>query len=186
MDTRSQIQLANAERRSRGLLTLFLAVYGLWCGLRRDQFHWPDALDLPIHETGHIVFGWGGEVVTALGGTLFQLIVPLACVIYFWRRMDRHAASVMLWWVGQNCFNIARYMADARAQDMPLVGGGEHDWAFLLATWRLLPHDNALAYDLRGVAWVIIAISIWLGWFSLQRVPAIESDVRVSNAESVS
>lgn len=49
------------------------------------------------------------------GGTLFQLIVPLAFVVYFWRRGDRHAASVPLWWVGQNCWNIARYVADAHA-----------------------------------------------------------------------
>ena len=163
--------MSNTERRSRGLLTLFLAIYGLWCGLKPDQFHFPDALDLPIHETGHIVFGWGGEVVNALGGTLFQLIVPIVFVIYFWRKKDRHAASVMLWWVGQNCFNIARYVADARVQELPLVGGGEHDWAFLLAAWRLLPQDHAIAYDLRGVAWLIIAASTLLGWLSLEREP---------------
>lgn len=162
------------ERRWRGVLTVMLAVYGIWCGLTPDRFHWPDALDLPIHETGHIVFGWGGEVLTALGGTLFQLIIPLVFVIYFWRRKDRHAASVALWWVGQNCFNIARYIADARAQELPLVGGGEHDWAFLLATWRLLPQDTAIAYYVRGFAWLLIATATWLGWLSLSREPATE------------
>ena len=162
------------ERRWRGVLTAVLAVYGIWCGLTPDRFHWPDALDLPIHETGHIVFGWGGEVLASLGGTLFQLIVPLAFVIYFWRRKDRHAASVALWWVGQNCFNIARYIADARAQELPLVGGGEHDWAFLLASWRLLPQDTAIAYYARGFAWLLIATATWLGWLSLSREPATE------------
>jgi hypothetical protein len=162
------------ERRWRGVLTVVLAVYGIWCGLTPDRFHWPDALDLPIHETGHIVFGWGGEVLTSLGGTLFQLIIPLVFVIYFWRRKDRHAASVALWWVGQNCFNIARYIADARAQELPLVGGGEHDWAFLLATWRLLPQDTAIAYYVRGFAWLLIATATWLGWLSLSREPATE------------
>jgi hypothetical protein len=163
------------ERRWRGALTVMLAIYGIWCGLTPDRFHWPDALDLPIHETGHIVFGWGGEVLTSLGGTLFQLIVPLAFVIYFWRRKDRHAASVALWWVGQNCFNIARYIADARAQALPLVGGGEHDWAFLLATWRLLPQDTAIAHYVKGVAWLLIATATWLGWLSLSREPALET-----------
>ena len=162
------------ERRWRGALTVVLAVYGIWCGLTPDRFHWPDALDLPIHETGHIVFGWGGEVLAALGGTLFQLIIPLVFVIYFWRRKDRHAASVALWWVGQNCFNIARYIADARAQELPLVGGGEHDWAFLLASWRLLPQDTAIAYYARGFAWLLIATATWLGWLSLSREPATE------------
>ena len=162
------------ERRWRGVLTVTLAVYGIWCGATPDHFHWPDALDLPIHETGHIVFGWGGEVLAALGGTLFQLIIPLVFVIYFWRRKDRHAASVALWWIGQNCFNIARYIADARAQELPLVGGGEHDWAFLLASWRLLPQDTAIAYYARGFAWLLIATATWLGWLSLSREPATE------------
>src|SRR5512141_1176356 len=164
-----QSDMSITERRWRGALTVVLAVYGIWCGLTPDRFHWPDVLDLPIHETGHIVFGWGGEVLTSLGGTLFQLIIPLAFVIYFWRRKDRHAASVALWWVGQNCFNIARYVADARAQGLPLVGGGEHDWAFLLATWRLLPHDQTIAYDVRGLGWLLFAIAAWLGWLSLAR-----------------
>lgn len=158
------------ERRWRGGLTIILAIYGLWCGLTPDRFHWPDAIDLPIHETGHIVFGWGSEVLVALGGTLFQLIVPLAFVIYFWRRKDRHASSVALWWVGQNCFNIARYIADARAQELPLVGGGEHDWTFLLSTWRLLPQDQTLAHDVSGVGWLLIGISTWLGWIALANV----------------
>jgi len=161
------------ERRWRGGLTIVLALYGLWCGLTPDRFHWPDAIDLPIHETGHIVFAWGSEVLVALGGTLFQLIVPLAFVIYFWRRKDLHASSVALWWVGQNCFNIARYIADARAQELPLVGGGEHDWTFLLSTWRLLPQDQTLAHNVSGVGWLLIGISTWLGWITLAKQRAV-------------
>lgn len=159
--------LSPAERRWRSALTVGLALYGLWCGLTPDRFHWPDALDLPIHETGHLVFGWGGEVLAALGGTLFQLIMPLAFVGYFWRGRDRHAASVALWWVGQNCWNIARYVADARAQALPLVGGGEHDWAFLLATWGRLERDQVIARDIRFAGWVLVGGAIWLGWRAL-------------------
>ena len=151
------------ERRWRGALTLGLALYGLWCGTTPERFHWPDALDLPIHETGHLVFAWGGEVLAALGGTLFQLLLPLAFVVSFVRRGDRHAASVALWWVGQNCWNVARYVADARAQELPLVGGGEHDWAFLLETWGLLARDQAIARDVRLLGWILVVGSVWWG-----------------------
>jgi hypothetical protein len=112
-------------------------------------------------------------VLAALGGTLFQLLLPLAFVAYFWRRHDRHAAGVALWWVGQNCWNVARYVADARAQELPLVGGGEHDWAFLLATWDLLPRDQALARDLRFVGWMIVAAAVWIGWRALAPAPRV-------------
>ncbi|CAN5302026.1 hypothetical protein BH24GEM2_BH24GEM2_19030 [soil metagenome] len=36
-------------------------------------------------------------------------------------------------------------MADARAQRLPLVGGGEHDWAYLLGRMGLLEYDQTLA-----------------------------------------
>lgn len=155
------------ERRWRRALTVGLAIYAIWSLATPDQFHFLDALDLPIHETGHLVFAWGGEVITALGGTLFQLIVPLAFVVYFWRRGDRHAASIPLWWVGQNCWNIARYVADARAMELPLVGGGEHDWNFLLSAWGVLPRDIVIARDLRFVGALIVAASIGIGWLAL-------------------
>ncbi len=61
------------------------------------------------------------------------------------RRGDQHAASVALWWVGQNCGHIAYYVADARAQELPLVGGGEHDWNYLLGRLDLLAHDQGIA-----------------------------------------
>jgi len=166
------------------MLTCFLAIYGLWCGLTPDRFHLPDALDLPIHETGHIVFAWGSDVLVALGGTIFQLILPLLFVGYFWRRKDRHAASVALWWVGQNCFNIARYIADARAQELPLVGGGEHDWAFLLATWRMLPEDQSIAYNVRGFGGMLMFISILLGFFTLTRRQGDMDGALVQNLSS--
>jgi hypothetical protein len=157
----------SVERRWRGALTVVLAIYGVWCMAKPDEFHFLDALDLPIHETGHLVFAWGGEVITALSGTLFQLIVPLAFVVYFWRRGDRHSASVPLWWVGQNCWNIARYVADARAMELPLVGGGEHDWNFLLSVWGVLPKDAEIAHDLRFVGGLIVVASVCMGWWAL-------------------
>ena len=36
------------------------------------------AVDLAIHETGHLVFAPFGEIITALGGTLFQLLPGLS------------------------------------------------------------------------------------------------------------
>jgi hypothetical protein len=159
------------ERRARQGLTVFLALYAVWCLRTPDDFHLLDAVDLPIHETGHLVFAWGGEFLHTLGGTLFQLMIPFAFAIYFWRRSDRHAASVALWWVAQNCWNIARYVADARAQELPLVGGGEHDWAYLLAELDRLPQDEQIARTIRLAGIGIAIVAIVLGWMALTRPP---------------
>jgi hypothetical protein len=56
------------------------------------------------------------------------------------------------------------YIKDARAQQLPLVGGGEHDWATLLGELGLLPRDQAIggAVYLAGV--LIYVIAIVAGW----------------------
>lgn len=170
--TDRQVAMTGAERAWRRALTVALAFYTAWYLRSPDQYHFLDALDLPIHETGHLVFAWGGDILAALGGTLLQLIMPLAFVVYFWRRGDRHAASVALWWTGQNCWNIARYVADARAMELPLVGGGEHDWNYLLSEWGLLGRDTLLARDIRFFGVLLAAAAIWIGWQALKR-PAV-------------
>jgi hypothetical protein len=166
--------MSGAERAWRRALTVALALYTVWSLRSPGQYHFLDALDLPIHETGHLVFAWGGDILTALGGTLLQLIMPLAFAVYFWRRGDRHAASVPLWWTGQNCWNIARYVADARAMELPLVGGGEHDWNYLLGEWGVLGRDTLIARDIRFLGTVLAIIAIWIGWQAL-RTPDAEA-----------
>lgn len=150
-----------------------LAIYGLICLVGPNTGRLLDGVDLAIHESGHIVFSPFGEMVTALGGTLFQLIIPASFVIYFWRRGDRYAAGFALWWVAQNLWNISVYVGDARAQDLPLVGGGEHDWTYLLGEAGWLARDAALARAVHaaGVVTYLIALGLAASGASRQPVP---------------
>ncbi|NUO95575.1 MAG: hypothetical protein HOQ14_13910 [Gemmatimonadaceae bacterium] len=157
---------------ARRLLTAALLVWGLY-DLTHAGRGTPvlDGVDLAIHETGHLVFGPFGEFIGFAGGTLFQLIMPALFAGYFWRRGDRHAASVALWWVGQNCGHIATYVADARAQELPLVGGGEHDWFYLLSATGHLPQDVAIARAIRAAGMVlVVGASAW-GFIAAGRRP---------------
>jgi hypothetical protein len=108
---------------ARQLLVVALFVYGIVCLRDPGTFRLLDNVDLAIHETGHLVFAPFGEFLGFLGGTLLHLLFPLLFYGYFLRQQDRFAASVLLWWVAQNLWNISVYMADARAQRLPLVGG---------------------------------------------------------------
>ena len=149
-------------RLGRLILSLALALYGAAILAADDSWSMLDNVNLPIHETGHLVFAPFSEQVTALGGTLFQLIVPVAFALSFLLRGDRHAASVMAWWVGQNCVNIGRYMADAVVQELPLVGGGEHDWGFLFGEWNVLAFSEQYGHDARVAGAVIMfAATAW-------------------------
>jgi hypothetical protein len=170
------------QRRARLLFTCALALYGIPCLLRPESGRLLDAVDLAIHETGHLVFAPFGEFLGFLGGTLFQLALPVAFVVYFRQRADRYAASVGLWWVAQNCWNVSVYVRDARAQALPLVGGGEHDWAYLLGHLGWLRHDHAIALDIRLLGAAIYAYAISAGFRSAWRMSAPEKSAAAAEA----
>lgn len=153
-----------AERRARRALTAALAVYGGYLLLHPGHYGWLDSLDLAIHEFGHPLFGILGEFIGFLGGTLMQLLMPAAFVVYFWRRADRHAAMVALWWVAQNLWNISVYVQDARAQELPLVGGGEHDWSYILGRLGLLNQDRMIGASVRLAGALLYLWSCLRGW----------------------
>ena len=160
--------------RWRLVLTAILALYGWVCLRAPGTYRWLDSLDLAIHETGHLVFGPLGETLSILGGTLLQLIVPAAFIVALWRSGDRHGATVPLWWMGQNCWNISVYIKDARTQELPLVGGGEHDWAFLLGQWNWLEGDQALGGAVYLLGVLLYGASITLGWrYAIPHTPPI-------------
>ncbi len=162
-----------------------LAAYGLiyvlfvWWGLHfiamdfesneigRSWFH---NVDLVFHEAGHVLFMPFGRYVSILGGSLFQILVPLLLMFAFLiKNKDGFAASICLWWVGQSTMDLAPYIADARALRLPLLGGGTgadspgfHDWQNLLRPLGWLQYDVRIAsiFDLVGSGVILIAL-IW-------------------------
>jgi hypothetical protein len=177
----------DSTRAGRFALTGFLALYGFRLLLHPDAGSLMDSVDLPIHETGHLVFAPFGEFMQFLGGTLFQLIMPAAFVVYFMRRRDRHAASVALWWVAQNFWNVSVYVADARTEALPLVGGGEHDWAYLLGRLGWLPRDHIIAHDVWVLGVLAYVVAIGGGLLVVRSAPAAEdseSESLVSSAKA--
>ena len=138
--------------------------------------HWDllDDLDLAVHEAGHLIFQPFGEPILTLGGSLFQLIVPVAFVLYFLRSGQRFAALFTLFWVGVNLLNVATYVGDARAQELPLLGGENavHDWWFLLTEWDLLDKDSALSFTLRLSAAAVFVAALGGGLAALRVSPA--------------
>ena len=140
-----------------------LALYAV-ARLRTPDWWDPlDDLNLAVHEAGHLVFAPFGDQLAALGGSLLQLLVPIAFVAYFARSRQRWAAAVTLAWVAVNCLNVGRYAADARAQRLPLLGGENviHDWWFVLVNWDLLHWDQGIgrAFHAMGALLFILALT---------------------------
>ena len=124
-----------------------------------ETAHWVPLLDganLLIHEAGHPLFGLVVPSWTVYGGTIFQLALPLLFTRHFYQQGQVAGRAFGLLWLSENLLNIARYMADVRQQNLPLVGGGMHDWYEILSRWALLDYDEYLAKGLRLVALLLI------------------------------
>jgi len=71
---------------SRVQFVCWMAFYGLllfYLGLNWGQLTLLDNVHLPIHEGGHLLFGWLGETLGLWGGTLLQLLVPALLAVSF-------------------------------------------------------------------------------------------------------
>jgi hypothetical protein len=102
-----------------------------------------------------------------LGGSLFQIILPL-CPLFAFMVMQREnfAASIMLWWVGQNFIDVSVYIADAPTRLIPLTTHDidSHDWWNLLTMTGTLEWAGAYANIcfLLGVLLILLS-NVWGG-----------------------
>jgi hypothetical protein len=125
-------------------------------------------LSFVIHEAGHIVFGLLGTFIGVLGGTLAQLLFPATVGALAWYRRRRVTAMFFAFWIGQGLTEIARYIGDARSQQLQLFspqtafGGGSplHDWNYLLGTLHLLSFDQIIAGLVTGLGILVMLAAI--------------------------
>jgi hypothetical protein len=144
-----------------GLMSFFF----FYMVIKHNEWCFLDYANLPFHEFGHILFRPFGETVQFLGGTISQLMLPFLLLLYFLKRKEWLSASFCLFWFGENFLNISKYVADARAMVLPLVGGGIHDWNFLLSKWSLLKYDHAIAKAMFVIGSVFMTVSIASAFF---------------------
>jgi hypothetical protein len=124
-----------------------------------------DHANLLFHEAGHPFYGIFSARLTPYGGTLGQLTFPAVLAISFWRKGESISFAASIIWFFENGLNISRYMADARAQVLPLVGGGEHDWAYIFGKWGVTTFDTRIAGCVRMISWTgIVVAALWILW----------------------
>lgn len=170
-------------RIGRSLLLLAMLVWGMRLALAGIESNAAGEsllhlVNLPFHEAGHVVFRPFGQFITSLGGTLGQLLVPIICLLaLLLKNRDTFGAAVCLWWLGENFLDIAPYIYDARAGQLPLLGGnfghsapyGFHDWEYLLTESGLLSWDHALARLSHGLGSLLILLALLWASYLLVR-----------------
>ena len=124
-----------------------------------------DHANLLFHEAGHPFVGLFSRRLEVYGGTLGQLVFPVVLAVSFWRKGETPSFAAAVLWFFENWLNIARYMADARAQELPLVGGGDHDWANIFGRWGVTAHDTQIASMVGSIGWMgMCAACSWVVW----------------------
>ncbi len=169
--------------RAARIAFLLLLLYWTWrfvaYPMREDVIgesvlHLPDLI---FHEAGHILFSPFGVFMTTLGGSLTQVLVPIACAIAFLTTSrDIFGAAVMAWWTGQNLLDVAIYINDARALQLTLVGGHTgaevegHDWERILTMTNALHLDHRIAMAVQIAGAVLMVTSLaWAGAIAARR-----------------
>lgn len=124
-----------------------------------------DNIDLPIHETGHLIFRLFGEFMMVAGGSLFQVIFPAVFVGYFIWHEKYYSAAIVLFWVGQSIINVWVYAADAVVMQLVLTSGftgtegSFHDWNYLLTETGLIGSTKTVAGVIRMAGTLVIIAS---------------------------
>lgn len=127
------------------------------------------ALNLVLHELGHMLTMPFGKTLHILGGTLFQWSSPLMLMLVcLWNR-EHLGAATMLFWLGQSMHDEVPYIADAMALKLDLFGGSIHDWNYLLFHFNVLQHYAVIAQGVQYIGIGLMAAGVITSWALLIR-----------------
>ena len=152
-----------------------LLAYLLWVGVHhlRDPFYSSlfGGITFGIHELGHLLFAFAGKFLGVAGGSVAQVAAPAIAAALLYRQGDYFGVAVGGAWESFSLWNLATYIGDARARELPLIGLSSdpiHDWNWLLGKLGILTWDHALAGLTRLTAFSIwasaVALGRWLCW----------------------
>jgi hypothetical protein len=142
------------------------AAFLIYAAFQKSGFLFLDYVNLPIHEAGHLIFSPFGATLGIWGGTLLQIIFPAVFFIYFMLRGETAGTAFSALWFGESLLYSSAYIGDARAMELPLVGGGEHDWNIILSDLGLLNSDRDIADVVRFLGWTAMVLAVF--WFVKQ------------------
>lgn len=157
------------------IFAVLFSIYFLWIAYDPMEGCFLDHVDLPIHETGHLIFRLFGETMMIAGGSIFQIIFPAVFVGYFVWQQSYYSAAIVLLWVGQSILNVWVYASDAVVMQLMLTSGmtgsegGFHDWNYLLDHFGLLDSTKGVAKVIRLFGTLTIIVGSGLAvYFSLR------------------
>ena len=167
------------------IFAILASLYILWIAYDPMQGSFLDNVDLPIHETGHLVFRPFGEFMMVAGGSIFQVIFPAVFVGYFIWQRSYYSAAIVLLWVGQSILNVWVYASDAVVMQLVLTSGftgsegSFHDWNYMLTATGLIDSTKGVAKVIRFFGTVTIVIAAVTAIYFAFQPPAVELEEEI-------
>ena len=104
-----------------------------------------DTIDLFIHEGGHFFFGFMGQMIYFMGGSLMQIVLP-SLAIWVFLKSDHRTLMGTLYWLGHNMVNVSVYIADAPYRRLKLISDNAiHDWNWILNRAGMMDASGTIA-----------------------------------------
>jgi hypothetical protein len=126
-------------------------------------------IEFGVHEVSHLVTAFLPPILCATAGSIGEVSFTVLMAVAAYRAKSYMALGFTLLWVMLAANSAGIYMADARAQQLQLVGAGpdpKHDWNFVFGQLGWLDWDTFIGTfvrvmgDFAGVAALIIGILI--------------------------
>lgn len=155
------------------ILAILLSFFGLFLYQLVRGMELPRLVDsffMQIHAGGHALFRVFGMTAGVAGGTALQLLVPLALAYFAMRRRQPQGVALCLFFFFEQFLPIARYMADAQAQQLPLTSLGRydsviHDWNYMFIKLGVLQYDTVIGALVQSIGCLgMIGVAGWFLW----------------------
>ncbi len=125
-------------------------------------------VDFGVHEVSHIIVSFLPAILVAAAGSIGEVSFTLL-LLYATLKAKSYFATVFAGqWVMLGFMSAGRYMADARAQQLPLIGPGEtvkHDWYFVFSQLGWLGVDTFIGGVVSTIGIIIGVGSLLFGLY---------------------
>lgn len=131
-------------------------------------------LDFGIHEMSHIVLMFLPQILVAMAGSFGEITFTILLLFATIKGKTYFASVFAGLWIMLAFNSAGRYIADSRAQLLPLVGPGptvNHDWNYVLGQFGLLNFDTFIGGTVRVIGDVIGVLALIFGvWLIYKKV----------------
>ena len=148
-----------------------------------NDWHFIDNVNLVIHEAGHVVFALFGNLIMLLGGTILQLLVPIVFILYFVFQKQIYSASLLMYWLAINLFNVSVYVGDAVTMSLPLLTSdtSTHDWNQIFTILGILNHTDIISGIIFVTGLLVMVLALVLGLLNSGKVDKSLSSAQTLN-----